>query len=551
MHDESNAVVALPPSAEDAEAAFRRHRRRRGIWAWLAISLLFVAIGLAVAADIMLKRANPILKGRVIETLSTRFNSRVELDGFHVSVLHGLDVAGSGLRIFPPDDVVAAGAKDPLIAVGNFAFHAGLRGLFVKPTHVGLVQISGMTITIPPRQIRQQGQPSAQRRGKIKIVVDDLIFDNSRLILQNINPEKDPKVWILQHITAHDLGPYKPLRYDALLSNAIPRGEIHATGTFGPWNTESPGDSSISGDYLFDHADLNTIHGISGILHSTGQFSGQLDHIDVAGTTDTPDFSLDSANHPMPLHTTFHATVDGLSGDTYLSPVNARLGHSDLSCSGAVINIRGKGHIIDLDVHVPNGRIEDFLRLAVKARQPMMTGRLTMHSKLNIPPGKESVAKKIELKSAFTLREIHFTNSTTEDKIDDMSLRAQGKPKDAKVGAADVHSVMSGDFIMRSGRIDFSKLDYTIPGATIELAGHYGVTSDQFDFAGDVRTQAKLSQMVASRWKSWLLKPVDPFFHRDGAGALIPIKITGTRDNPNFSLDLHRKDPNRPASASK
>jgi hypothetical protein len=545
MSVESNVHLE---AARAGEAPVRK--RRRGVWAWLAISLLFAAIGLTVAAYLMLKRATPILKGRVIETLSTRFNSRVELDVFHVSVTHGLDVTGQGLRIFPPDDVVAAGAKDPLIAVHNFDFHAGLRGLFVKPTHIGTVNISGMTITIPPRQIRQQGQPSVQHKGKIKILVDDLIFNDSRLILQNFNPNKDPKVWILQHIVAHDFGPYKPLHYDALLSNAIPRGEIHATGNFGPWNTESPGDSSITGSYTFEHADLNTIKGISGILHSAGEFSGQLDRIEVTGATDTPDFSLDTAEHPMPLHTTFHAIVDGLSGDTYLTPVIARLGRSDFTCSGAIINIRGKGHIINLDVHVPNGRIEDFLRLAVKSREPIMTGRLTMNSRLNIPPGKESVSKKIELKSGFTLREIHFTDPKTEDKLDEMSLRAQGRPKEAQPGAPDIHSVMSGDFVMRSGQMDFSKLNYTLPGATILLAGHYAIASGKFDFAGDVRTEAKLSQMVASRWKSWLLKPVDPFFHKDGAGALIPIKVTGTRDNPDFSLDLHRQDPHRPAAAS-
>jgi hypothetical protein len=540
MSEEWNADVEAPRASAAPQG------RRRGLWGWLAISILFTAMGLAIAADLMLERAGPILKGRVIETLTTRFNSRVEIDVFNVSVVHGLDVSGGGLRIFPPDEVVEAGATSPLIAVKSFTFHAGLRGLFLKPTHIGALHITGMRITIPPRQMRQQSRATHRNpRGKIKILVDTLIFDDSHIVIQNINPDKDPKDWVLQHIVAQNFGPYKPLRYDALLSNAIPRGEIHAAGNFGPWNTEVPGDSSITGHYTFDHAYLNTIHGIGGTLQSAGEFAGQLDRIAVTGVTDTPDFSLDSANHPVPLHTSFHATVDGLSGDTYLMPVNARLGRSDLTCSGAIVNVRGKGHIINLDVHVPNGHIEDFLRLAVKSREPMMTGRLTMHSKLNIPPGKESVARKIELKSTFNLREIHLTNPKTEDKLDELSLRAQGRPKDAKPGAADVHSTMSGDFIMRFGRIDFSKLDYTLPGATIQLAGHYGVTGDQFEFAGDVRTQAKLSQMVASRWKSWLLKPVDPFFHRDGAGALIPIKVTGTKDDPSFSLDLHRKDPNR------
>ena len=53
-------------------------------------------------------------------------------------------------------------------------------------------------------------------------------------------------------------------------------------------------------------------------------------------------------------------------------------------------------------------------------------------------------------------------------------------------------------------------------------------------------TDAKLSQMATSRWKSWLLKPADPFFKKEGAGAAIPVKITGTKSEPKFGLDLHR-----------
>jgi len=61
------------------------------------------------------------------------------------------------------------------------------------------------------------------------------------------------------------------------------------------------------------------------MLSSVGEFTGQLNNIVVDGTTETPDFSLDTANHPMPLHTKFHAVVDGTNGDTYLQPVDARL----------------------------------------------------------------------------------------------------------------------------------------------------------------------------------------------------------------------------------
>jgi hypothetical protein len=511
------------------------------VWKWVFVSLLIAVIVLTTIGEVVLHHAMPILKGRVVETLSTRFNSRVEMDGFSVSVLKGLEVSGNGLRIYPVDEVVAAGATEPLIAVRHFSFHANLLGLFVKPMHVGTIHVSGMAVHIPPREMRQQAPPHARHLGKVKISVDEIVFDDSKLIIGTIKPDKEPKEFTMSRIVMRNIGPDAPWKYDATLVNAIPKGDIHAAGTFGPWDNESPGDSTVTGRYTFDHADLNTIKGIGGILSSVGEFSGQLNRIVADGTTETPNFSLDTANHPVPLQTKFHAIVDGTSGDTYLQPVEARLGNSEFSCSGAVVNVKGKGHIIDLDVNVPNGHIQDFLRLAVKTSPVVMTGRLQMKTKLHIRPGKESVSQKIGLKGGFTLREIHFTNPDVEDKVDMLSLRAQGDPKAAKPGAEDVQSEMVGEFVMGDGKLNFSKLNYTLPGADVKLAGEYTLDGESFEFAGKVRTNAKLSQMVASKWKSVLLKPVDPFFKKNGAGAEIPVKVSGTKSAPKFGLDLRHK----------
>lgn len=490
----------------------------------------------------MLHRADPILRGRIIETLSTRFDGRVDLDGLHVSVLKGLEVSGDGLRIYPTDAVVAAGATSPLISIRHFAFHANIMGLFQKPMHVGTVAVQGMWISVPPREIRQQAAPSNRHIGKIKIVVDQIDCDDSRLILGTIKPDKDAKEFNLRHIVMHNIGPNDPWRYDATIVNAIPTGDIHAVGTFGPWVNDSPGDSAVTGKYLFEHADLNTIKGIAGVLSSTGDFSGQLDRIIVDGFANVPDFSLDTANRAMPLHTKFHAIVDGTTGDTYLQPVEAKLQDSEFSCQGAIINIKGKGHQINLDVNVPNGRIQDFLELAVKQQPPIMTGRLHMKTKLSIRPGKESVSQKISLNGGFTLRSIHFVNPEWQDKVDMLSLRARGEPKLAKPGAEDVKSEMSGQFRMGQRKLHFSRLAYRLPGADVNLAGVYSLDGNELNFDGKVRTKATLSKMVATWWKSWLLKPVDPFFRKNGAGAEIPIKISGSKGSPKFGLDLHHKD---------
>jgi hypothetical protein len=519
-------------------------------------SLLISLVVLIVVGEIVIHRAAPILKGRVIQTLSDRFNSRVELDDLDVSIMRGLEVTGKGLRIFPPDDVVAAGAKYPLIAIRSFQFHTGIVGLFVKPMHVGTVDAQGLSIHIPPREMRdpavaagQQAQKKPPHKYKIKIVVDEIVFDNSELVIGTSKPNKDPKRFVLKHIVMHDVGPTRPWPYDATLTNAIPKGDIHAVGTFGPWNTESPGDSGVTGRYTFDHADLNTIKGIGGMLSSVGTFNGQLDRIQAQGTASVPNFSLDTANHPVSLKTQFTVIVDGLTGDTYLQPVHAVLGSSAFTCTGAVVNVKGKGHIIDLDVNVPQGRIEDFLQLAVKTQPPVMTGVMQTRTKLHIRPGKESVSQKMSLKGEFRLNGIAFTRPAVQSKVDMLSARAEGHP-DYKDTGMDVAGQMTGEFKMDNGELTFSGLHYAIPGATVNLQGVYSLDGKKFDFYGKVRTEAKLSQMVSTWWKSLLLKPVDPFFAKNGAGVEVPVKVTGVNGDPKFGLDFGHKDKPNPTTNS-
>ena len=534
-------------SGRDQNAAPRaqeRAPRGRRIWRRIGITLLIIVAVLTVIAEVVLRRAEPILKGRVIETLSTRFDSKVELDTLDVSLLRGLQVSGAGLRIYAPPDVVAAGATAPLIAISHFSFHARLLGLFVKPTHIGAVQVSGLQIHIPPRGQRNANGAGAAKggpkKGKIKIVADEIICNDSALIIGTDKPGKDPKRFVLKHIVLQNVSSESASTFDATLTNAIPRGNIHAVGSFGPWNTESPGDSGVTGRYTFDHADLNTIKGIGGVLSSEGIFEGQLDRIDVSGTTKTPDFSLDTAHHPVPLDTRFEAIVDGLSGDTYLQSVNAKLGHSTFTCNGKVVNIKGQGHVIDLDVNIPAGRIEDFLMLAVKTTPVVMRGVIGTHAKLHIPPGKESVSQKMQMQGAFSLDQIQFTNQQWQDKVDMLSLRAQGEPELAKPGAAKVKAGMTGHFALAGGKLTFSTLNYEMPGATVDLAGVYTLDGQKFEFTGLVRTRAKLSQMVSTWWKSLLLTAADPFFAKHGAGAEIPVKISGTKAAPKFGLDFDK-----------
>jgi hypothetical protein len=515
-----------------------KHALRLRPWLWLILGIVVLGAAILFTIQILVDRAVPIVKGRVVRALSSEFASRVDLDDLQVSVWHGLNVSAEGLRIFPSPEIMAAGARDPLISVQRFDFHSAIIGLLFKPMHIGTVYVHGLLINIPPKSMRAQHTNHLHHFSKPDFVVDEMICDDSRLTIETDNPQKDPLVFQMTRIVVHGVGSNAPWDYNAVLTNAVPKGNIQDSGTFGPWNTDDPGDTDVSGKYVFDHADLYPIRGIGGILHSAGSFEGKLDRIDAKGSADVPNFSLDTANRPMPLSTTFSATIDAMSGDTYLNHVDAKLGGSSFSCSGAIVNEKGKGHAIDLDVDVPAGQIQDFLGLAVKTTPPAMSGLIQTKTKLHIAPGKESVSQKLSMKGEFTERQIHFTNPSVEDKVDMMSLRAEGDPKDAKPGAPDIQSTMTGHFEMKEGKMNFPDLDYELPGASIRLSGLYSLDGNQYEFSGKVRTKAELSQMVESKWKSILLKPVDPFFHKHGAGAEIPVKISGTGGNPHFGLKL-------------
>src|SRR4029450_12104603 len=156
------------------------------------------------------------------------------------------------------------------------------------------------------------------------------------------------------------------------------------------------------GKYVFDDVDLSTIKGIAGMLTSTGEYRGPLGRIEVKGETKTPDFRLDVAGTALPLTTTFEAVVDGTDGDTYLKTVNAVLGKTAIAASGVIADTPGvKGRTVRIQAKIGNGRIEDLLRLSVKGKDPLMTGKVALQAELVLPPGHVDVVEKLRLKGNF------------------------------------------------------------------------------------------------------------------------------------------------------
>ena len=516
---------------------------RAKLWKWIGLVALVLFAGAAVAAQLLIDRAQPVLRTRVIDALSNRFDGRVELGSFQVSVLHGIEVSGNGLKIFGKTDPnPSEPGVQALIVVKEFRFHTSLRSLFRSPMHVETVYVNGLELNIPPRENRQEMTKMGSRTPKMTIYVDQFVCVDAKLLINTLKPGKAPLEFAIADLKMKDVGPGQPFQFSAALVNPKPVGNIQSSGLFGPWQQDSPRDTLVQGDYSFNHADLSTIKGIGGMLSSSGQYSGTLGNIVVHGTTETPDFRIASSGHPVPLHTEFHAVVDGTSGDTYLQPVNATFLQTSFTANGSVVRVSApKGHDIELDVVIDHARIEDLLKLGVHTDPPIMSGPVAMKTRLSLGPGDASVADKLKLAGTFRVLDAHFANQKVQGKLDSLSLRSQGKVKESREHAGENVPVdLRGVFALKDGLLSFSALHFLVPGTHVDMTGDYSLNGQTFDFHGTVRLDATVSQMTTG-WKSILLKPVDPFFSKDGAGTEVPIRITGTQSEPHFGLDFGHK----------
>jgi hypothetical protein len=336
--------------------------------------------------------------------------------------------------------------------------------------------------------------------------------------------------------------------FDVDMVNAKPIGTIHSKGHAGPWAKGDPGALPVEGDYTFDHADLSTIKGIAGILSSTGHYSGCLNRIEADGQTQTPDFRLDrvAQGSGLMLKTRFHAIVDGTNGNTYLQPVDAVLGHTHILAKGSVVRAEDAsgqkhGHDIVLDITIDRGHIEDILQISANRETPFMTGYLTLSpTHFHLPPGKENVVDKLLLDGSFHLSQAEFTNPKMQGRIEDLSMRGQGKPGEVKTtDPTSIHSEMQGHFSLGGGMLRLPDLTYQVPGALIEAHGVYGLQAGSLAFEGDAKLDATLSKVVGG-WKGFLLKPADRYLRKNGAGTDVPIHVSGTRKDPKFGVDFGR-----------
>jgi hypothetical protein len=516
---------------------YKKLTKRQWLWVLATALAALVAVVLVVLLSIPIR--SETLKERVIALLSDQLESEVTIERLEGRVFPRVSVSGGGVVIRHK------GRTDvpPLISIKEFTIHGSLRDLMRHPRRVTEVRLRGLEVKIPPGDGDNDGKDKTdaeqrdQARKLEQVIIDRFESPDTVITLIPRKAGKQPKVFTVHHLVMDRLGINQTIPYIATLTNPVPKGEIEASGTFGPWNVVHPARTPVTGAYVFDKANLDTINGLGGILSSKGSFRGPLNRIEVEGTTETPDFQIDVGGASVPLTTRFIAVVDGSDGDTYLRRVDGKILNSELTASGAVIGFEGvRGRQVEIDVDMPNGRIEDLLKLAMNSDKPLLNGAIQLKAKLVIPPDRKKVIDKLNLRGDFGLTKAKFADAEVQTKLMGLSRRGQGIAKDAP--SAEVLSNLSGRMVVDNATVSFSRLTFSVPGAQVVLTGNYGMRSEVIDFRGHLKMQATLSQVAGGGVKGFFLKAFDPFFKKPGAGMVLPIKIGGTRKAPKFGLDM-------------
>ena len=507
----------------------------------LLLASAFLAIALA-ALTAWVASSAPRLRDRVVDAINARFESQLSIDALDPSIFPKPHAAGRTLTLRHK------GRTDvpPLITIDSFETAASIAGLVRTPVRLDVVKIGGLTVRMPPGGLNpnKSGEADEPHRAHAErpspLLIDRIESRSARVEIHSRRPGRLPRVWDIQNLVMTDFGAPTGSPFTAGLINPIPRGIIDTTGTFGPWHADEPGLTPVGGNYVFQNADMNVIKGLDGTLSSAGTYRGVLERIEVEGTTEMADFSLDLAGQPVSLNTTFKAVVDGTNGDTILERVDARLNNSAIVATGSIVRTQEvKGRHIDLNVTLEGARLEDLMQLAVKAAQPPITGQMDLVTHMVLPAGPDDVVDRLQLDGAFQLAQARFTNINVQRRITTLSRRGRGEESDEGAERERVVSNLRGRFTLNNATLRFSELTFAVPGSVVQLRGAYNLNSQQMNFTGELLTDATLADMT-SGVKSLLARLAQPLFNRKGGGSRLPIRISGTRAKPEFGLDMGR-----------
>jgi AsmA-like C-terminal region len=399
--------------------------------------------------------------------------------------------------------------------------------LLLLRDRVHLVSADGLHVIIPPvgSAANKEDFPpgsSSDFTGP-PTVVEQLDLRNATLDLQRVGGGR--YTFPIRRLLIGNLHQGETISYSLDMQNAQPSGRIQAHGSFGPLLANKLGATPVTGDFTLTGVNLSEIRSLHGTFSAVGRFQGRLGEIEGSAQSSTPDFSVAKGRRTL-VEGTLGYAVNGLNGDITLHSVDLHTGSTVVRAEG---NIAGSPKDTSVDLFVEKGRVEDLLRPFMATESPV-SGPVLLHGHANLAAAGSGASffERLTMNGEFTVPGERFTDTATEGNLTAFSQRAEGVKtgEDPRAQPAVLPNV-AATVSVRNGMAHMSPLMVNMPGASIRLKGAFNLKNQDVHLTGDLRMQSDASH-VTTGFKAILLKPLAPFFKKNGAGAVVPIAITGT-----------------------
>ncbi|UWZ84067.1 AsmA-like C-terminal region-containing protein [Occallatibacter riparius] len=521
-----------PPDPESPQKPIPARRRPRWllIAGWVALACVMVGIW-------FVGQNWPYRYRKMKPLLEDVLGCQITITRYHRTYFPNPGFIATGLTLKRK----SAPHQPPIGTVQTFVVQGRWIDLLMLRRRVELVDITGFHLVLPP-----PGSKAAQEDFPAGSTADftgpDTPIERMEIhasLLDVLRENGARFSFPIRQLHIENMQKGRAMKYAVDMDNAIPHGQIRASGYFGPLSAGSPGETLVSGKFEVERFRLQDVGKIRGTLSGSGSFSGRLDAIRAAADTDTPDFAVDDGT-PSSVTGRIDCTVNGLNGDVVYHRMEARTGDTAVMATGSTQGVGGK--TTELELAVTGGRAQDLLRPFLH-KAPPIVGLVDLHAHASLAPSKEGdFFHRLRVNGGFDVPREKVTDGATERNLSAFSQRARGgkapdPDKDKTTPIADAISSVRGPATIRDAVVTTHGLTFEVPGAQARLDGTFNLHTSAVRLTGTVATKADIAK-DATGWKSILLKPLAPFFRKKQAGAVIPIAVTGTPGNYKVTENL-------------
>lgn len=513
----------------------------------LAIAGLFV---LAIVSIRLFVHANTF-RPAIEKQLSATLGRKVKLGDLSLSVLSGSLVAEDLIVADDPNFSAEPflTAKEFRIGVSMkpliFAHQVNLRSFQIESPQITAIRAANGTWNFssighfaPPgaRAAAKDADSGTPENGALTVPnlsIGQILVEDGHLTIASLPAQGAPAVYEHVNLAAHSLsfGSQFPLELSADLPGG---GRIGVIGKAGPVNREDVANSPVDVQISFMRLDpvasgiLDPADGLSLLADIDAHVAADGETLTASGTMHIQNLKLRKGGvaAPKPLDVTFAGTQSLKDNTGRIEDVAVKIGDTALHANGTYKPAGGKTQspLLKLELAGQNLPIDELRPLMAAAAMHLPNGAVlkggTLLMNLVVAGRPESLA----ISGPIALDNTHMVGFDVGSKIHGIAALSGVKTGDT----TDIEKLRVNVRVTNAGVVA-NNIDAVISGMG-QLTGNGTVSADnQVDFNLLVRVA---SAKGMGKVGIGLLTTIN------GSGGLVPVRVTGTSDDPNITADV-------------